>query len=129
MNKKKILLVDDDRPIIKAYSEGLEQAGFDTTIAYDGKEAMEAIKKEVPDLILLDMIMPIMGGEAVLNELEKSNLFSKIPVIVVTNSVTEVDMVKRKNYEVAGYFVKSDTSLELLIQAVQKALHQHRVDD
>ena len=66
--KKKILLVDDDPDFVEAVRVIVESGGYDVRVAYDGKEGLEAVAEEKPDLILLDLVMPHKPGERILKE-------------------------------------------------------------
>ena len=81
---KKILLAEDDKFISRAYSDGLSRAGFEVILAMDGIEAVELARKEKPDMILLDLIMPRKNGFEVLIELNDEAELKKIPVIIAT---------------------------------------------
>ncbi|GMR07061.1 MAG: response regulator [Gammaproteobacteria bacterium] len=91
---RKILLVDDSEDQILFASQILEDNGFQYTIARDGIEAIDALQKERPSLVLLDILMPRKGGLNVLKKMREDPDLTSIPVIVVTGSgeVTGVDM-------------------------------------
>ncbi len=76
--RKRILLVDDERAILKIVSIKLRISGYDVVTACDGKQALELVESAKPDLILLDIVMPVMDGLAVLEQLRP---ISRLPVI------------------------------------------------
>ncbi len=117
MNKK-ILIAEDDNFLANAYRIKFEKSGFDVEIATDGKLALESLNSFVPDVILLDLIMPTMDGFGVLAELKKSDKLSKIPVIVTSNLGQKEDMDKAKNLGAKDFFVKSDTSIGDIVAKV-----------
>jgi len=82
--KKKILVVDDESDVREFLRAALEEAGFEVSVAEDGDIALEKIKKEIPDLISLDLVMPHKSGAKLYRELSKHKDWSKIPVIIVT---------------------------------------------
>jgi len=82
--KKKILVVDDESDVREFLRAALEEAGFEVSVAEDGDIALEKIKKEIPDLISLDLVMPHKSGAKLYRELSKHKEWSKIPVIIVT---------------------------------------------
>jgi DNA-binding response OmpR family regulator len=82
--KKKILVVDDEADIRNFLSAALLEAGFDVMTAEDGEAALEKIKKQIPDLVSLDLVMPHKSGAKLYHELLKNKEWSKIPVIIVT---------------------------------------------
>lgn len=69
---KKILLVDDDPDFVEAVKVIVESGGYEVKVAYDGKEGLEAVAEEKPDLIVLDVMMPVMNGHEACNELKKT---------------------------------------------------------
>jgi two-component system, OmpR family, alkaline phosphatase synthesis response regulator PhoP len=118
-SKKKIILAEDDRFISKAYSAGLQSQGFNVITSYDGIEAVEAIKKNEPDLILLDLIMPSKNGFEVLEELKLDNSLKKTPVLVLSNLGQESDVEKAKALGAVDYLVKSNFSMDDVIEKVK----------
>ena len=83
-NKKKILVVDDEKDVREFLKMALVEAGFEVVLAEDGNVALEKIKKEIPDLISLDLVMPHKSGAKLHRELSKHKEWSKIPVLIVT---------------------------------------------
>ncbi len=83
-SEKRILVVDDEPDVRNFISACIEDAGFNVETAKNGKEALEKIKANPPDLMTLDMIMPGLSGVQVLRRLRKNKESSKIPVIVIT---------------------------------------------
>ena len=82
--KKKILVVEDNRPLGKAMKIQLEKAGFEVAQAYDGKEAILKAKQLNPDIITLDLLMPELDGFEVLKLLKLNKETEQIPVIILT---------------------------------------------
>ena len=81
----KIAIVEDDLPIANMYKIKLESAGFQTVLAHDGKQGLEVIKKHLPQLVLLDIRMPVMPGDEMLEKMRRTDWGSTIRVIVLTN--------------------------------------------
>jgi CheY-like chemotaxis protein len=81
---KKILIIDDEKGIIKVVTSRLIANGYEVISATDGVEGLEKAKKEKPDLVLLDIMMPVMSGYEVIEELKKDDATKSIPVIMVT---------------------------------------------
>ncbi|NIV14582.1 MAG: response regulator [Aliifodinibius sp.] len=96
---KKILVVDDDKDIVRWLKEALDDYGFDVSGAYNGQEALLLIQEKQPDLILLDLKMPNMDGFAVIEKLRAEDTTANIPVIVITGS--SIDR-KRDKIKVLG---------------------------
>ncbi len=120
--KKKILLAEDDKFISVAYRHGLEQAGFEVILASDGQQAMEKAKAVEPDLILLDIIMPIKNGFDVLEYLQANAELKKIPVIILSNLGQEVDIKRGQSLGAVDYLIKANHSLEDVINKVKEHL-------
>lgn len=111
---KKILIVDDDpdvRDTIRAY---LDEKGFIIEEACDGQEALKTLKKERPDLIILDILMPVMDGFELLKLLKTHARYSKIPVIVLSVKSDPVHIDKGVNLEADIYLPKPFTFVNLM---------------
>lgn len=117
--KKKILIVEDDPFISRVCHDGLEAAGFDTSVVLDGGKAVEEVRSEKPDLILLDLMLPTKSGFEVLNELKADETLRHIPVIVLTNLDEPDDRKKCQELGALDYFVKANLFIEEMIQKVK----------
>jgi CheY-like chemotaxis protein len=84
MTKKTVLVVDDERPILTLLARLVQGVGAKVELAYNGKEALEKMRAQKPDLVLLDLIMPVMSGEEVLTVMETDPQLQDIPVIVIS---------------------------------------------
>jgi CheY-like chemotaxis protein len=84
MTQKTVLVVDDERPIVTLLARLAQGEGARTEVAYNGKDALEKIRAHKPDLVLLDLIMPIMSGEEVLAVMETDPQLQDIPVVVIS---------------------------------------------
>ncbi len=113
-SKKKILIVDDETELVKAIRIRLEQAGYETLVAYDGLEGLEKAKKENPDLILLDIMMPDIDGFEVLRRLKENSKTKYTPVIMVTCKGEPQSLFKAKELRSLDYIVKPFEQEELL---------------
>ena len=90
---KKILVIEDDNVLQKAIKTALKTEGYNIVQAFDGKDGFDKIDKEKPDLIILDLIMPVKSGEWVLAQMNKTEIIDKYPLIVLTvkDDTTSVD--------------------------------------
>jgi CheY-like chemotaxis protein len=122
MTAGRILLVEDDRFLRRACEVSLRQRGFVVTTAADGEEALRKVRAEVPDLILLDLLMPKMTGTEVLKALRAEEATKEIRVLILSNSSREQDVEEIKTLGVSGYFVKADLSLQALGDMVARLL-------
>jgi len=121
-NAKKIILIEDDRYLCRAYKDGLERAGFRLILAYDGKEGLEKIKTEKPDLVLLDLVMPVLDGFKVLKELKNDDNTRHLPIVVLTNLGQDEDIKKGMDLGAVDYLIKTEYSMREVIEKVKKYL-------
>ena len=119
---KTALVVEDDNFLIKAYEAHLAKAGFHVRTALDGVEAVESLKKVMPDIILLDLVMPRMDGFDVLEEMQKKSEWKKIPIVVLSNLGQESDRDRSLKLGAVEYIVKSDFSLQQTVDLISKHL-------
>ncbi|HSW87939.1 MAG TPA: response regulator [Candidatus Saccharimonadales bacterium] len=119
---KKILIAEDDKFLASAYRVKLTKAGFEVQIASDGNEAIALLKTFTPDLILLDLMMPTKDGFSTLQDLKANDLWKNIPVIVASNLGQKEDMEKSRALGATDFVVKSDLSLDALIEKINKLL-------
>lgn len=117
---KKILIAEDEKPLARVLSLKLNSAGYETTIVFDGEEALAVLAKQSFDLIILDLVMPKVDGFNVLSELYKTG--NKTPVIVASNLSQNEDTEKAKKLGAVDYFVKSDVSLVEIVDKVKQYL-------
>jgi len=119
--KKKILIVDDERDIVKALTIRLQSSGYHTVVAFDGAQGVFMAHKERPHLIILDIRMPAGDGFSVAEKLKESKRMSRIPIIFVTGS-PERNAEERAREVGARYFIKKPYDPEELLDAVRRAL-------
>jgi DNA-binding response OmpR family regulator len=119
---KKILVAEDDRFLSNAYRIKLTKMGYEVTVMSDGDQVMKYLKDNTPDLILLDLIMPIKDGFDTLNEIRAQTKFKKIPIIVASNLGQGEDIKKATEMGATDYIVKSDLSLQELVEKINSYL-------
>jgi DNA-binding response OmpR family regulator len=119
---RRILLAEDDRLLRKAAEATLKRKGFTVFTAEDGEEAFRVAKAELPDLVLLDLIMPKRQGFDVLRDLKGCPETARIPVIVLSNLGQERDIQQAMESGAVAYYVKANLSLEGLVKRVEEAL-------
>lgn len=118
MAAKRILIVEDERPLAHALDLKLKHEGFETTVANNGKEGLDLIESGDFDIVLLDMMMPVMDGFQVLQELQKQ---PKKPVVFVLSNLSQREDESRVLGAGAHkYFIKSDTPLSVIVEEVKK---------
>jgi DNA-binding response OmpR family regulator len=116
---KKILVVEDDKYLSNAYKVKLLRMGFEVKTAADGEEALEALKGFVPDLILLDLVMPRKDGFVTLEEIKKNDKWKEIPVLIATNLGQKEDIERGLKLGAVDYLVKTDTSVDDFVSKVK----------
>lgn len=89
---KKILVVDDERHIVRLIRTNLELAGYEVVAAFDGKEALEQVNAEKPDLVILDVVMPGIDGLKVLQNLRENTATSELPIIMMQQMRADADL-------------------------------------
>lgn len=110
--------MEDEKPLANALEFKFKDAGFDVSVAYDGVEGVEKIKKNEYDLVLLDLVMPRKDGFAVLQDMAEEG--KKVPVIALTNLSQKEDLERVKAYGVHDYLVKSDVALNDVVARVRQ---------
>lgn len=120
--QKSVLVVEDDRFLSSLIKARLEKDGYVVTQAFDGEEAMNMLKKERPDLIVLDLIMPRMSGFEVLQMISMNPLLNQTPVIILSNLAQESDILKAKELGAIEYFVKIRVSIDDLVNKIKSVL-------
>ena len=126
-NKKKILIVVDERDIVKALMIRLKGAGYDVVTAFDGAQGVFMAHKETPDIILLDIRMPAGNGFSVIERLKGSAHTSTIPIIFLTGS-PEKNAEERALELGARFYIKKPYDPEELLDAIKRALDKDSAD-
>lgn len=118
---KKILIADDEHKIVMTLEYAFRKAGYDIFIARDGVEVLELLKEEIPDLIILDVMMPKLDGFTTLKEIKKEEKFKNIKVIFLSAKTSEADKVKGLEAGADAYVTKP-YSIKKLTGQVQEML-------
>ncbi len=119
----KILLVEDDLAILGILKNVLADAGFNVITAVDGQLGLDSALKQKPDLILLDILMPVMDGMTMLEKLRKDEWGSTVKVMILTNLTDVQKMSDSLKLNVSGYLVKSNSDLNEIVTSVKKVLN------
>ena len=125
--KKKIVIVEDELPMQKALYETFTRNGFNALCASDGKSGLSLILENKPDMIILDLLMPIMDGKAVLKELRADAWGKNAPVLILTNlSLDGTELVKTMVETSPEYYlIKSDWTLGEIVKKAQEIISRH----
>ena len=121
--KQKVLIVEDNSDLRRLYAIGLNQRGFEVKLASNGAEAVERIETETPDIILLDLIMPIMDGWEVIDRVSASERSSQTPVIVISGQMEPGD--DRRHPRIGAWLEKPVTIDELVQKITEVTSRDH----
>lgn len=120
LKPKKVLIVEDERPLVRALELKLKSAGYESKGVFDGDQALEELKNEKYDLILLDLVMPNTDGFGVLQQLQEKK--NHIPILVTSNLGQEEDFNRAKKLGATDYFIKSNITLAELVNKIETHL-------
>ncbi len=123
--KKKIIFIEDSRSFQDAISRAFKERGYEIVSAYDGESGVKLIESEKPDLIFLDLIVPKKDGFQVLEEIKNSPSLSKIPVAVLTNLESSLEIGRAFSLGAQAYLVKANYTLSDLIKKAEEILNKH----
>jgi two-component system alkaline phosphatase synthesis response regulator PhoP len=122
--KIKVLIVEDEEILLTALSEELKQEGFEAIGAKDGVEGVEKAAAEMPDLILMDLVMPKLDGIGALKQLKETDQTKNIPVVILTN-LSDYDKVSDAlSLGAMDYLVKANYRLEELVNKIKTVLER-----
>lgn len=122
LSGKRVVLAEDDRFLRRACETALRQRGLTVLVAIDGEEALRLVQSGPPDLVVLDLLMPKMGGIEVLQALKADPATRAIPILVLSNSSREESMRQAMSLGAVGYLVKAHVSLQELADRIAKLL-------
>ena len=114
------MIVEDDTVLAKALSLSLQNEGYELSLATDGEEAEKMIQSVVPDLILLDLLLPIKNGFEVLKTMRQSPTTKDIPVVILTNFEQETSINEGKKLGAKDYIVKANVDIQNIPEIVKK---------
>ena len=119
---KKILLVEDEELMTDLLQRKLAKEGYEILVAKDGQEGLKAMREVKPDLVLLDIIMPRMGGFEVMEEMNKDPELKKIPVIVISNSGQPVELDRAQKLGAKDWLIKTEFDPQEVIEKVVRQI-------
>lgn len=119
-----VLLAEDDVYLREAYKTILEVAGYTVVEAENGLDALNELKRDTPDVLLLDMLMPVMGGIELLMEVEKADLFPLDRIIAFTNLSDTATTDKLQKIGVGRYMLKAAIMPTDLVKGVQRVIEE-----
>ncbi len=119
-NKKKILIIEDEEILLNILSKRIKDENFTVFTAKDGEKGLDRIKKDKPDLILLDMLLPKVDGFGVLEKMKKDNI--NIPVIIISNSGQPIDIDRAIELGACDYLIKAKFEIDEIIEKIHRCL-------
>jgi len=120
ITKKRILIIEDEKPLARALELKLEYEGFDAKAVFNGEDGLDLIGKETFDLILLDLVMPKIDGFKVLEASKEKNIGA--PIVVLSNLSQDEDTNRAKSLGALKFFVKSNTTIAVIVDWVKEFL-------
>lgn len=117
---KKILIIEDEELLHTLLQRKLTNEGYDVFTAGDGEEGLKTMQEIKPDLILLDIVMPKIGGFEVMAEMSKNPELSKIPIIIISNSGQPVELDRAKKLGARDCLVKTDFNPEEVVAKIKE---------
>ena len=124
-NNKKILIVEDERSLSQALVNKLTLEGFATLIAKNGEEGLDVALREHPDMILLDIVMPVMDGMTMLKKLRRESEWGKTAKVIILTNLTSADEQRNRDItetEPHYYLVKTDWTIEDIVTKIREDL-------
>lgn len=118
---KKILIIDDDPFVVKVIASRLEANNYKVVTSSDGKDGLDKVYKEKPDLVIVDFILPRVNGYEICSRLKKDAEFSGIPVIIITGNTNERDRRLTEEAGAAAFLIKP-FDREVLLSKIKELL-------
>ena len=119
---KKILIIEDEEELLSLLEKRLTQEGYEVAIAKDGKEGLAKIKEIKPNLILLDIVMPVVDGFELMEQTSKDEEMKKIPIIIISNSGQPVEIDRALKLGAKDYLVKVEFTPQEVLEKVKKQI-------
>lgn len=114
---KKILIAEDELPISRALANKLTKEGYEVVVTVNGEEAIKALEEQKFDLAIIDLIMPIKDGWAVLEYVKKSKI--KTPIVVASNLGQSEDEKSVRELGAVNFFVKANTPISKIVEYIK----------
>lgn len=119
---KKILLIEDEEIMVDLLQKKLTQEGYNVSVARNGEEGLKIARKIKPDLVLLDIIMPKIGGFEVMEEMVKDEDLNKIPIIIISNSGQPVELDRAQKLGAKDWLIKTEFDPREVLDKVVKQI-------
>lgn len=117
---KTVLVVEDEKALASILQERLLREGYTVITAANGKEGLEMVESRNPDVILLDLMMPVMDGKTMLHDVRAIPKFKNLPVIVLTNA-GEIENIRetQRYYDAVEFLIKSNVTMDQIVEKVK----------
>jgi len=116
--KKKVLWIEDDRLLGSILSKKLISSGFDLDYVKSGEEALMSLQKSKPDVIVVDLLLPVMSGFEILQKMKEDSALQDVPKVVLSNLSKASDISKAKSLGALKFLVKASTSLDQVVSEI-----------
>lgn len=120
ITKKLILIADDDKFYTNTYKKKILKEGYKVSVVHNGKDLLKALKKQKPDLLLIDWLIPKISSHQVLKKIKKDKNQNNIKVIVLVNLDNEDDIKKAKEIKPDGLIIKTNITTEQMIDKIKE---------
>ena len=117
-----ILLIEDDPLLIDIYSTKLKESGFEVTVADDGEKGLKSLEGAMPDLVLLDIVLPKQNGWEVLSKIRQNDRFKGLKVVLLSNLGQKEEIEKGLSLGADRYLIKAHFTPTQVVQEIQKLL-------
>ncbi len=118
----KVLIVEDEVPLLDLYDKKFTSSGFRVVKAEDGAEGLEVAKTELPDIVVLDLMLPVMNGFEVLKKLKSDNSTKEIPVVILSNYGEMPNITEGMLNGAAEYLIKVEHTPEEVVEVISDVL-------
>ncbi|MDP2930201.1 MAG: response regulator [bacterium] len=126
---KNILLVEDDPFLIDIYTTKFKESGFPIEVASDGGQAIARIKEKVPDLVLLDIVLPKYDGWEILRTLQEENIIKNTKVVVLSNLGQKSDIDRAMSLGAVRYLIKAHYTPSEIVSEVMELFEEGKKSD
>lgn len=119
---KKILIVEDEELLLDFLKRKLTELDYKVSVAINGLEALKGLQSDIPDLVLLDIVMPKMGGFELLEKMKSDSSLKEVPVIIISNSGQPVEIEKAKKLGARDWLIKTEFDPQEVVNKVVKQI-------
>lgn len=119
---KKILLVEDDQFLVDIYTTKLKETGFLVRVAPDGEDCLKKLKEDLPDLLLLDIVLPHMDGWEIIRAIRQDEKFKNLKIVILSNLGQKDEVEKGFELGVLRYFIKAHYTPSEVVAEVKQIL-------